>query len=227
MPSGSSKLPRVQGRQKKEAAEHASAPRGPAGTGAGATADLAALVQPGAVFAVWTSDYDASDLYELRMDELSEAGGMVLSYPDPPARATIRCSQAALQAGSGVVFLSQYSAVAGGTEMQDRQLVTATHSPPFLLSRDCLRRLKAGESVLLSVYSGSFSVKLVGSAQTTVRIHEQPVKVPVLHAQDDRETDFSPVDLWVLDHPEWPLLLKLEFGGECELSLFEIQPAKA
>jgi hypothetical protein len=140
MASGSSKLPRVQGRQKKGAAEHASAPGGVARAGT----DLAALVKPGAVFAVWTSDYDASDLYELRMDELSEAGGMVLSYPDPPARATIRCSQAALAHGSGVVFLSQYSAVAGDTEMQDRQLATATHSPPFLLSRDCLRRLKAG-----------------------------------------------------------------------------------
>lgn len=67
-------------------------------------------------------------------------------------------------------------------------------------------------------------VRKVGIAQTSVRIHDAPFKVPVLHAQDVTETDWSPVDVYVLDHPTWPLLLKLEFGGECELSLFEITP---
>ena len=185
---------------------------------------LAAMVQQGACFSVWTADYDANDLYPLRIEELGDDGAMVLSYPDPPARSEIRCSADAIERGTGVVFLSQFSALAGKAQMKNRALATKTHSPPFLLSRESVRRLKAGESVPLEVYSGSFNLKLFGEAQTTVRINEQPVKVRVLHAQDDGESDWSPVDLWVLDHPKWPLLMKLDFGGECELSLFEIKP---
>lgn len=193
--------------------------------GGQAAAKLVAMLRPGACFSVWTSDYDASDLYQLRIDELKPDGAMVLSFPDPPAESKIRCSAEAVERGSGVVFLSQYSAVADKSHSRNHLLSTKTHSPPFLLSRDSLRRLKAGETVPIEVYSGTVAVKLHGKAQATVRIHEQPFKVPVLHAQDQQETDWSPVDLWVLDHPEWPLLLKLEFGGECELSLFEVKPA--
>ena len=42
---------------------------------------LAAMVQQGACFSVWTADYDANDLYPLRIEELGDDGAMVLSYP--------------------------------------------------------------------------------------------------------------------------------------------------
>ncbi|HNK44873.1 MAG TPA: hypothetical protein PKL17_08835 [Pseudomonadota bacterium] len=188
---------------------------------------LADLVKPGAVFSVWSSDYDASDLYPITIESIDPNGALVLSYGTPTGKATLRCEAASTEQGQGVVFLSQFAAMTDGdTVSKNGKLTTATHSAPFLLSRALLAKLSAGEEVTLSVYSGSFAVKKVGTAQATVRIHEKPVKVQVLHAQDTTETDFSPVDLWVLDHPVWPILLKLEFGGECELSLFEIEPAK-
>lgn len=188
---------------------------------------LAALIQPGAIFSVWASDYDASDLYPITIESIDPSGAMQLGYPEPSGKATLRCEAASIERGTGVVFLSQYTAMADGDKpSKNGRLTTSTHTAPFLLSRELLAKLSAGEEVTLSVYSGSFSVKKVGTAQATVRIHEKPVKVPVLHAQDTTETDFSPVDLYVLEHPVWPLLLKLEFGGECELSLFEIEPAK-
>lgn len=198
------------------------------GSGAGkwSSEQLAELLQVGAVFSVWTADYDANDLYPLRIDALTDDGGITLSFPDGSRLSRIHCTQAALADGQGPVFLSQMSAIAGPAHSTDWRLETASHSPPFLLSRAALGKLKAGQSVTLDVYTGQFSVTKQGEAVATVRIGDEPISVPVLHAQDDRDSDWSPVDLWVLDHPQWPLLLKLDFGGECELSLFEITPAQ-
>ncbi len=192
----------------------------------GSVAKLADYIKPGAILSVWTSDYEASDLYPLTIEAIEPSGDLVVSFPSPTGKVDIRCNASAVKDGAGIVFLSQGCAMSKVDAIsKNGKFATKTHSPPFLLSRAMLEQLRAGNEVTLSVYTASLTVKKVGTAQATVRIFEKPVKVPVLHAQDTSETDFSPVDLWVLEHPVWPLVLKLEFGGECEISLFEIEPA--
>ncbi len=189
-------------------------------------AKLADYVKPGAVFSVWTSDYEASDLYPLTIESMTPGGDMVVSFPASSGKVEVRCDASAVKAGSGIVFLSQGSAMSkADATSKNGKLSTKTHCPPFLLSRSILEQLRAGQEVTIAVYTASLTIKRVGTAQATVRIDDKPFKVPVLHAQDTSETDFSPVDLWVMEHPLWPLVLKLEFGGECEISLFEIEPA--
>ena len=185
---------------------------------------LADLVKPGAVFSVWSSDYDASDLYPITIESIDPNGALVLSYGTPTGKATLRCEAASTEQGQGVVFLSQFAAMTDGDTVSKngkRPRPRTVRCFCRALLESCLR----GRSHAVGLF-GVVCGQKVGTAQATVRIHEKPVKVQVLHAQDTTETDFSPVDLWVLDHPVWPILLKLEFGGECELSLFEIEPAK-
>lgn len=186
---------------------------------------LASLLAEGAVFSMWMADYDASDLYPLRIEELGPDGSVTVSFPDGSARAILRCEAAAIEAGQGPVFLSQGSAIAGKVLSGQPQLRTDSHSPPFLLSRAALATLKDGQPVSIDVYSGRFSVTRRGEAVSTVRIGDEPITVRTIHAQDDSDSTWSPVDLWVLDHPKWPIILQIDFGGECELSLFEIKPA--
>ena len=64
----------------------------------------------------------------------------------------------------------------------------------------------------------------IGSVSAAARPGQGAVSYTHLDVYKRQESDWSPVDLWVLDHPKWPLLMKLDFGGECELSLFEIKP---
>ena len=48
--------------------------------GGQAAAKLVAMLRPGACFSVWTSDYDASDLYPLRIDELKPDFAAINKY---------------------------------------------------------------------------------------------------------------------------------------------------
>lgn len=184
---------------------------------------LAQYVQPGTLFSVWASDYTSGELHTLRIDAATPNGGVVFTHL--PTGQTVSCDAKAISGGSGIVFLSSEGTTQPGHKTStEGPLTTFADTPPFLLSRHSLALLRAGQPVSMSVFSASLKVRKVGIAQTSVRIHDVPFKVPVLHAQDVTETDWSPVDVYVLDHPTWPLLLKLEFGGECELSLFEITP---
>lgn len=186
---------------------------------------LASLVQVGAVFSVWTADYEASDLYPLLIEDLASDGAMTVSFPDGDKPSHVRCTAASIERGQGPVFLSQKQAVAGQARSHQHLLQSDRHSPPFLLSRTALGQLKAGQSVLVEVNGGRFSVTRRGEGRKAVRIGDEAISVRTLHAQDDSETAWSPVDLWVLDHPQWPIIMQIDFGGECELSLFEVHPA--
>jgi hypothetical protein len=178
---------------------------------------LAALVRPGTRILCRMADFDADDTYELFIERVEN--GLQFSYNE----GTVTVTEGALERGIGAVFISQGNASAANDFMQYGRLSAINHTPPFLLSRETLRLLKAGERAPFEMYNSSGELLPPGRPEVyRLTVDGRELEVPVLYARsEDGEHR-----IWVLDHPTWPWLFKAEFSDDCGVSILEITTGK-
>ena len=167
---------------------------------------LADLLKVGTRLRLELADFDAADTYHLTLTDLSDGVG----YDWQMGRAdtgALRASPQILADAPGVLFISQ-----GSPDHPE------THSPPFLVSQRTLADLKAGATVPFSVYGASGTLRLGEPTQHRVLIDGQPHLIDALVARDEDQG----ITLILVDHPERPVLLEVEFDDDNYIKLAEI-----
>jgi hypothetical protein len=168
---------------------------------------LVDLLKVGAKLTCELADFDSLDKYHFTIQETGESVGFHWKMGSCPDNGTLRVGPEALHGAESVIFISQGNA----DEPEGR-------TPPFLVSRKTLERLKNSEGAPLSVNEASGVLRLGPSTRISLLVNGQPHVVDALTASDDD----GDIALTVLDHATWPVLLKVEFDGDNYIELREI-----
>jgi hypothetical protein len=190
------------------------------------------LIEKGRTLVCELGDYDACDRYFFHIEDAAESLTTTWKLKGCPDNGTLRIMPNALRARAGMklIGLSQGSvsrwkcAVASSTE--ECEDGCDCHVPPFLLSRAAHKALKKGQPVELNVFGEvvTFTKKKKALAKRTLLIDGTQTIVETLHA-----TAGTDGDLWFVDDPRWPLIVRVELAdGEhySDLGMVSSEPSE-
>lgn len=182
---------------------------------AGPLVELPKLVQTGATFVEDMTTKDGKDTYFVSVDGMKRgvAWTWKAGEDDSAAHGSVKTSDAWLKSASEVVFFSQGAISPSGKK--------AKAVPPFLLSRNAAKALRAGKAAKLSVFDvKDAEVKPDGNEVKSIVVDGTPSTVSTLRATDGKTT------FWFADDPKWPVLVAASFDDGNSIELKEVRTKK-
>jgi hypothetical protein len=168
-----------------------------------------ALLKKGKTLLYEVADFDASDTYGFRLDEVGDELTFTAGFTDIDddswrPEATITCTAAALASGPGLLRMSQGSAE-GGDDFKSEGSFDG-YAPPFLLPRAIAEQLCQGKAAQLD-FGGQTWKLAPGDAEERTLFEDGPT-VQVRTAEGDDIT------LVFVDDPAQPLIVDLTYEGD-------------
>jgi hypothetical protein len=173
---------------------------------------------PGARWSVHMADFDVADNYWLDLQPAADGLRVQWGFApeddeegerdDGPMEGSAHFSGEALERGDGVLFLSQGS---GAARDDDAGQPYLRQTPPFLVSRATREALLAGKPARFTIYGEDVSLERQGTETRTLRVDGVERSVEALRASG------GDITVWILDHPQWAVLLRAEFQGGNEV----------
>lgn len=186
------------------------------------------LLAKGRTLVCEIADFDACDQYIFQIDDAGAGLTAKWKLVGCGDNGTVALADKAVEAGTNLIAFGQGNVArwkgdvaSDATACKDN---CDCHTLPFLLSRGALSALKNGKPVELNVF---------GELQTFTKAGTQTRELEV----DGKKTPFATIqasskdgDLWVIDDPRWPVLVRVETAGGdnySELSIVSTESIEA
>lgn len=177
--------------------------------------DADALLAAGRTWTVSFADDDVQDSYTFLVAQPRTGEGLSLDWSGCGDSGRTVFLPTALEAAKGIVFFSQGTAFGG--EEHGSNSEHATHSPSFLLSRDCAARVAAGLPISLQIgIHETWEFARAEMDAVELVLDGKRVEVPAVRYQSESEAT-----LWIAK--DSPILLRAEFQDDHCIEVLEIK----
>lgn len=156
------------------------------------------------------ADHDASDTYAFKVREAGDE--LQISYSPASSKAVLGFTTAALESARRSVLISQHDHEIG----KEKAKAIAKALPPFLVSRKVLSEMRKGKATLECEGVGDVTLT-VKPAKRQLSVGEESVEVDVLHGKS------KDLEIWVLDDPAFPLVLRRLEAGDNYWKLVDLK----